>query len=345
MLRSYLAALCACFVLVFLPLDRVFLPSTYRTLSSNETLGYYSQADISRTAPNFGPAHPRLLVFNGEHFEVYNLNHKSRHYKVDAPYPRRSGKTIPLLVHALKELNPARFEPGQPVFQMLFLDSDTLSSACVNAGTCDVENFAPMLLFGSAPANATEMPTVKPFPNWFYLSCLYDYKLAGAKQCNWAEQADRTIPWEELEPTISWRGSDFIFLLHYKEFKFPGVETINLANATTGEEVVQALFDNWDKLTPRWRSVAMTAKADLQNETWIESRFVGPIGMERQKPFLERGVQVATTERIDSLHMSRFKYQIDLGGGGGEFSSLEFVPIAPSYSLSLTHFVSSLSPL
>lgn len=318
MFRSYLVAGCACFVFVSVALDGILL-SPYRRLSTGTSMKQYSQEDIVRTAPNFGPTHPRLLVFNGENFEVYNLNHKGRHYKLDQPHPGRSGKTIPLLVHALKELNPARFEPGQPVFQLLFLDSDTVSSICVNSiSNCPVENFAPMLLFGSAPANATEMPTIKPFPNWFYLSCLYEYKLFGVKQCDWAEPVDRKpVPWEELEPTITWRGSDFIFLLHYNEFKFPGVKNIDLINATSKEKVVQTLFDNWNILTPRWRSIALTVKADLQNETWIDSRFVGSKGYENQKKFIKRGVQVSTSAHMSPTQMGRFKYQIDFGGGGG----------------------------
>mmetsp|Transcript_6450 Transcript_6450/g.10699 ORF Transcript_6450/g.10699 Transcript_6450/m.10699 type:complete len:265 (+) Transcript_6450:129-923(+) len=250
MFRSYLVAACACFfVFVSFALDGVLISHSHRMLSpsetptSGETLTRYSQTDISRTASNFGPTHPRLLVFNGEHFEVYNLNHKSRRYKLDDPYPGRSGKTIPLLVHALKESNPARFEPGQPVFQLLFLDSDTLSSGCVNAGTCPVEDFAPMLLFGSAPVNKTEMPTVKQFPNWFYISCLYEYKLFGAKQCDWVEPVERTLSWEQLEPTITWRGSDFIFLLHYNEFKFPGAKSIVL--------VLEIEPENSRRLSPR----------------------------------------------------------------------------------------------
>ena len=29
-------------------------------------------------------------------------------------------------VHALKQLNPDRFEPGKPMFQLLFLDADLI---------------------------------------------------------------------------------------------------------------------------------------------------------------------------------------------------------------------------
>jgi hypothetical protein len=274
----------------------------------------YSQDHISRTAPAMVNFHPRLLVFTGERFEVYNLNHKNVPYRLDDPYPRRGFKTIPLLVHALKELQPDRFTPGKPVFQLLFSDSDSISSHCVNADSnCPVDDFSPWLLFGSPPANSSEMPTVKGFPHWFFLSCLYEYKIHGIKQCQWAETVDRTLVWDELRPTLIWRGTDFVFSSFYNEFKFSRARHIDLTNATSKEDMVSALMNQWDHLTPRWRAIALSAEASLRNETWIDNKFVG----EEQKKFIDRGVVVVAVKPMSTVEMAKYKYQIDYGGGGG----------------------------
>jgi len=282
----------------------------------------YSQTEIANTAPMMRSSHPRLLVFNGTMFEVYNLNHKDSHYSA-SHYCGRCAQLIPLLVHALKELNPPRFEPEQPVFQLLFSAGDTISSTCVNRGTCNFDAFAPLLLFGSAPTDPAVFPTAKGFPNWFYLSCLYDYKIQGVNHCKWAEPVERTMSWEELIPTVIWRGRDFTFLPLYKQFapfqkfKKSGALSNTLNNVTTRERATKKLMDHWDELSPRWRGVALTAQAEVDNKTWIDAKFTGSVGVEVHNKFLERGVQVSTSERMDPTEMSHYKYQIDLGGGGG----------------------------
>ena len=279
----------------------------------------YSQDQISQTAPAMINFHPRLLVFNGQHFEVYNLNHKNVPYRIDDPYPRRGFKTIPLLVHALKELQPDRFTPGQPVFQLLFSDSDSISSHCVNADSnCPVEDFSPWLLFGSPPANSSEMPTVKGFPHWFYLSCLYEYKMHGIRRCQWTETVDRTLVWDQLRPTLIWRGTDFVFSPFYNEFKLSRAKRVDLTNVTSKEDTVKTLMKHWDHLTPRWRGIALSADASLRNETWIDNKFVGFLFGGQEQKFIDRGMEVVAMKQMSPVEMAKYKYQIDYGGGGGK---------------------------
>jgi hypothetical protein len=278
----------------------------------------YSTKDIALTAPYLHSFHPLVLVFNGTNFEVYNLNHKDTHYS-KTWHCGRCGQIIPLMVHALRATNPGRFEPGQPVFQLLFSAADSIASDCVNAGTCPVEDFAPISLFGSAPTNERDIPTIKAFPNWFYLKCIYEYKLQGKEHCKWVEPIDESpLPWDALEPTIIWRGSDFVFLLEHKEFKFKGAGRIDLTNVTTKKDATQKLMDSWSELRPRWRGVALTAKAELDGDHWIDTKFFGPFGLEEQKKFLDHDVHVSTEKRLSPTEMARYKYQIDYGGGGGK---------------------------
>lgn len=278
----------------------------------------YSTKDIAFTAPYMKLFRSRILVFNGTNFEAYNLNHKDSQYTKDGWHCGRCGKLIPLLVHALKELNPGRFEPGQPVFQMLFSAGDSFSSECINPGKCPVQDFAPISLFGSAPTIKGDVPTIKAFPNWFYLKCIYEYKFHGVDRCNWAEPYDEApLPWDELKSTIIWRGSDFNFLPEHKLFKFKGAGSINLAGVSTKEEATNKLIDHWSELGPRWRGAALTAKAELDGDQWIDTKFASSFGLPNQNKFWDHDVHLSA-EKMSPAEMARYKYQIDYGGRGGK---------------------------
>jgi Glycosyl transferase family 90 len=327
--KRRLAAACvglALATLVGLSLDGVLMTreSTLRQMLAGGLLHPdnprpYTRTQIANLAAKIETFHPRLLVFNGTSFEVYNLDHNNTQY-MNNYYCGRCGKMIPLLVNALIELNTPRFGPGQPVFQLLFSDGDSINSDCVNPGYCNVDGFGPMPLFGSAPKDPTVLPNVKGFPHWFYLACLYEYKLHRADHCKWVEPVDRTKEWDELVDEIIWRGTDFPFLAHYKEFKkFRGEEfPIDLTNVTGKDDTTMELMEHWHDLSPRWRAVALSVLAATEFETWIDAKFTGSLGaLTQQHKFLERGVRVSTTEKMTPAEMSQYKYQLDLGGGGG----------------------------
>jgi hypothetical protein len=282
----------------------------------------------------------RLLVFNGTNFEVFNLNHKNSRYMKDGWHCGRCGKIIPLMVHALKALNPGRFEPGQPVFQLLFSAGDSISSDCVNPGTCPVQDFAPISLFGSAPTNEGDIPTIKAFPNWFYLKCMYEYKLNGVENCKWAEPLDESpLPWDDLKSTIIWRGSDFAILPEHKEFRFKGAGQIDLTGVSTKKDATKKLMDHWSELSPRWRGAALTAKAELDGDQWIDTKFTGSFGLPNQKKFLDHDVHLSSAEKMSPSEMARYKYQIDYGGRGGTPFFGACVYCYPRISVSLVLFM------
>ena len=146
--------------------DDLFLSN--RLLSMVMKPNPFTTQDIERTAPEFRGDLPHLLVFNGERFEVYNLVKKDvqSYYATEVqPQCARCVKIIPLLVHALMELDPARFQPGQPVFQVLFSASDYAQAACKDNG-CDVAKFAPLLMFGSVSKNSSDLPQVREARIW-----------------------------------------------------------------------------------------------------------------------------------------------------------------------------------
>eukprot|EP00571_Detonula_confervacea_P001234 CAMPEP_0172319184 /NCGR_PEP_ID=MMETSP1058-20130122/37042_1 /TAXON_ID=83371 /ORGANISM="Detonula confervacea, Strain CCMP 353" /LENGTH=644 /DNA_ID=CAMNT_0013034181 /DNA_START=140 /DNA_END=2074 /DNA_ORIENTATION=+ len=159
--------------------------------------------------------------------------------------------------------------------------------------------------------------------------------------------------WDTLIPTLIWRGSNFYFLtcLH------PGVRPVVdwakdiaprmalLGNHARG--VIDSLLELWDNLTPRWRAAALTAMANLEAEEmsetkgeeserddahirqrsqteWIDAKFTiksnsdGTVDQKitQYQPFQEYGIQL-TDEHMSLSQLSKYKYHIDLGGGGG----------------------------
>lgn len=170
----------------------------------------YSQDQIEATAPHLEVFHPRLFVWSeNEGFRVYNLDHKDSHYQENMACGR-CAKTVPLIVNALTEAYGHRFQPGQPVFQMLWSDADSFQSPCVDeAANCHANDFSPIPFFGSVPKDPEVLPTLKAMPNWFYIDCLYNWKF-GVTSSNgdcWKENVNRDIQWDELTPTAIWRGT------------------------------------------------------------------------------------------------------------------------------------------
>jgi hypothetical protein len=71
-------------------------------------------------------------------------------------------------------------------------------------------------------------------------------------------------------------------------------------------------------LTPRWRGAALSVKAkyiDKEEEPWIDTMFTPETKVHK---FLGGvGLPVGTNKRVPPHEMSRYRYQIDYGGGGG----------------------------
>lgn len=285
-----------------------------------EEIRQYNQAGIERTVPFLdGYNHPRLLVFDGESFGVYNINHKDGKYASDTTFGR-GGFLVPLMVRALYQQFPDRFKKGQPVWQMLFLDSDSVGSTCVNPGRCDGQDFVPIPVFGSVP-KSTKLP-VKAFPNYFYVKCLFEYKINHVQRCHWQESDEirQALPYDQLQPQLVWRGSDFGFLPEYDRFRTMHSPRIN-ESAETPESTLAQVMGQWDELPPRWRAVSKCAEARVHHDGaphWINARFSGN-GITEHHHQLEQklGVELTQEDRMDPEEMATFKYQLAIGGGGG----------------------------
>lgn len=284
-----------------------------RLLTSTEKVPPYGQSDIAKAVPHFLRYHPRLLVFDGENFAAFSLKHKNTDHYNDQFLDEgaRCFKIVPMLVEALKANNPGRFEKGQPVFQILFTDSDVVTVDCVNK-PCG-NTLPPILAFGSVPKVFSHR--IKAFPTPPYIdTCLWRWKTGQNpdRGCHWAHKVNSELKFEELTPQIIWRGRNHHFLSHYEQFRFPVIDQIlNAENHKTTERATDVLVEHWRDLTPRWRLLVWS----LRHPSWVDSQLLEPLEdlPEDLREHLQQ-LNISTKEHIDSYNMSEYKYQIDLGG-------------------------------
>ncbi|KAL3794197.1 hypothetical protein HJC23_012904 [Cyclotella cryptica] len=152
--------------------------------------------------------------------------------------------------------------------------------------------------------------------------------------------------WAELIPQIVWRGTDFVFLhsmFHemrapdYNADVKPKIATLNDRDDVT-RAAIRALWELGDEvLLPRWRGVLLTSEAELEAKElstkqpnsnllpWINIKFASsaisskkiPASQNHNLLALQSVGITAIGEYISVQEQSKYKYHIDLGGGGG----------------------------
>lgn len=335
--RARQATLLVCaVVLIFLPGDWLSLNRTtvdsrqLRMMKANRNITSYNQNHIMSTIKHFPIFTPGLLIFDGGKFVAFGIQHKTLSYLQAIKYNYRYATTIPLIVRALKDNYPKRFEPGQPVWEMIFTHADASHSPCINTKDCDTGSFAPISFFGTTPKDPSIFPTIKTFPFTEFVDCLYQYKVHGIETCVWPQKVNKNIPFEKLEEVLVWRGNDYPFMNYNEEFRFEGPEKIssyfdnNKWKNASKEAILRDIMSPslYKEFSPRWRAALLTVQAenahqpDEATRTWIDAKFVGGQNTEVRAKLAKRKLDV-TGKRIDAFDMSRYKYQIDFGGGGG----------------------------
>jgi hypothetical protein len=311
------------------------LPATTFTTrtSSIDSIPPYDYTDIEKSVAVFSGYYARLLLFDGKDFFFFNLRNKDIQI-VNSPHGGRALRAFPLLIEGLKTNFPDRFKEGQPPFQAMYTDGDALNLGTCSSHPeiCDAKHFPPLMAHGSVPKNTVDFPFVKAFPNWFYGDCVYNWKIKGEQgPCkSWWERegipAEPVANWNDLIPTIVWRGSDHAFLGHMEEYvhantqrgNFPMLKTVT--PETSRDELAAELLSHYGRMTPRWRGVMKTIIADADTENtnakWIDVRFYGKGGEEYHDIFNKHGVMVRD-QGMNSAELSKYRYQIDFGGGGG----------------------------
>lgn len=300
-----------------------------RQLSTKlKLLSQYNYKDIERSAALFNGYYARILMFDGKEFSVYNIRDKKITI-VNSPHGGRALRAIPLLVEGFKTNYPERFAEGQPPFQVMYTDGDAINLGACSSHPyeCDMKNLPPILAHGSVPRNIGDFPFIKAFPNWFYGDCLYNWRVnAEWGPCkSWWQREGAPVEsanWDDLIPTVVWRGSDHAFLTHIDEYKdangqrgrFPMLDKVT--PKTSRDELAKDLVSRYEGMTPRWRGVIKTIQADTEGSKWIDVRFHGKGSEEYHEVFNRHGVMVRD-QGMNSAELSKYKYQIDFGGGGG----------------------------
>jgi hypothetical protein len=288
----------------------------------------YSQLDIQNAMPYFHSWYLRLLVFDGQTWNTYAIGHNSTQLKHEYRSTGRLYQIIPLLVHAFTHDFPNRFKPGQPAFQILFSEADVISTECgVNdKKKCPDDKFPPILSFGSTFKDESVLPTAKMFPSpsrWF--NCLYNWKIHNKGRCGLNQKVNYGLSYGQLTPQVIWRGADWPFLPHIKEFQTEGFAEIKWktelywAKQKNQTSMMQHLRDYSKDLPPRWKGALWTLEEDMKSNgnnnslPWIDSRFVGGCNKMFRQDLIDSGLNV-DGQRIEEYEMSGYKYQIDFGG-------------------------------
>lgn len=303
-------------------------PHLRRLSTELSPIASYDYRDIEKSAALFEGYYARILMFDGKNFFVYNLRDKKVNI-LGSPHGGRALRAISLLVEGLTTNFPERFAEGQLPFQVMYSDGDAinLGDCTSHPSKCDLKHLPPLLAHGSVPNIASNFPFIKAYPNWFYGDCIYDWKVKGKQgPCkSWPQREGVPVEsaiWDELIPTLIWRGSDHAFLPHMETYKhangergnFPMLKTVT--SQTTRDELAKELSSHYNGMTPRWRAVIKTIQADTEQNKWIDVRFYGKGGDAYHEVFNQHGV-IVRDQGMDTAALSKYRYQIDLGGGGG----------------------------
>ena len=144
-----------------------------------------------------------------------------------------------------------------------------------------------------------------------------------------------------IQPQLVWRGTDFGFLPTIQErpsLVHPNSQTFVRTGKVTGNNLVgigknrvdaiQALNEKYDTLLPRWKGAALTAQAKLQAHgtnilpwanikfsAYLEAGKSATVGSTKYKDWESVGIGVDKGMSLEDF--AKYKYHIDLGGGGG----------------------------
>mmetsp|Transcript_11620 Transcript_11620/g.17535 ORF Transcript_11620/g.17535 Transcript_11620/m.17535 type:complete len:573 (-) Transcript_11620:1010-2728(-) len=261
--------------------------------------------------------------------------------------------SLSALTVLLRAIFPERFTPNSPEFSMGVSSGDypaMVDQACImrdQDGPCDEEgrlmNKAPVLHFGSVFRKAM-------FPNMIampmpgeHLDCFVSWSTSKEVCGQFKPQPHvggpglvfgEGLSYDELTPQVIWRGTDFPFLNLFNSGEQPDYEdyiedNIDLNAANPLADAIAVMRENYSMLVPRWQGVVLTAEAEQEalqtnslpkvNIKFSSAKGKGKpaaIGNPKYKQWEDIGFPLAG-HGMPPEEMSKFKYHIDIGGGGG----------------------------
>eukprot|EP00581_Thalassiosira_minuscula_P029020 CAMPEP_0183759078 /NCGR_PEP_ID=MMETSP0739-20130205/6841_1 /TAXON_ID=385413 /ORGANISM="Thalassiosira miniscula, Strain CCMP1093" /LENGTH=755 /DNA_ID=CAMNT_0025996785 /DNA_START=97 /DNA_END=2364 /DNA_ORIENTATION=+ len=237
--------------------------------------------------------------------------------------------------------------------QMHFEEDDCFASPDEEE-SCVPSNFPPVLQFGSV-FRLPKIPSTiaMPMPEKNHLGCFWDW-LDHHKVCKMyterREDGNKAglvfgetvgLKWDDLIPQVLSRTSDRGYLTRMNKLRRPVFDEMiqpALEGITDEKEkrvaAVEAMMKVSDNLIPRWKAVAMTAQAELEAEEkgeelpWCNMKFAMTFFMsvdffkdsgeedDFYTKFVNHGIP-AVGEKMDLQMLAKYKYHMDIGGGGG----------------------------
>jgi hypothetical protein len=245
--------------------------------------------------------------------------------------------------YMLRKLFPQRFQGkrcAELVIPISASDYPAMKAIeCLQSGQMPCTDLiAPILHFGSV-FRAPFFPNMiaMPMPVYNHLDC-FEQWTTSQTVCSGLRSVEdggelvfgntKGLTWDNLTPQLVWRGSDFPSLfLKDPGLKRPYLVDTNSNVADKKRVVTEALRANYDIFWPRWKGVVHTAEAELEA---MESNTLPLINI-KISSFLAAGVLPAKDseryqewdkfaligEGMSLKELAKFKYHIDLGGGGG----------------------------
>lgn len=244
-----------------------------------------------------------------------------------------------------RESFPERFQgPGSEEFAIAISSGDYphISPYCTNfphaSDKCSGSH-APIMGFGSVFQSTEIFPNMMamPMPTGENLSCFKNFARSGdvcpVLQVGQVFGEKFGLKWEDLIPQVVWRGTDFSYLNHLmpdlrrakiNEDLVKELESTEEANKKA--VIIKGMREMYDNMWPRWQSVILTAESEVEAAEkgtlpWANMKFTGPAGGIREE---DRQYDLLAEYGFDSIgghigkeELAKYKYHIDLGGGGG----------------------------
>ena len=142
---------------------------------------------------------------------------------------------------------------------------------------------------------------------------------------------DTDKTWDELIPQVLWRGTNFGFLAFLNRLRMPNPRydvPYDQLDKVEGEmeqrkAATVALRGAYDNLFPRWQGLVLTAEAELdaaeRNDgtlPWANMKFAPGKRIEMFQRLQEYGIPL-NGGVMNPDKEAEYRYQIDIGGGGG----------------------------
>mmetsp|Transcript_22893 Transcript_22893/g.41071 ORF Transcript_22893/g.41071 Transcript_22893/m.41071 type:complete len:579 (-) Transcript_22893:199-1935(-) len=253
-----------------------------------------------------------------------------------------------------RETFPERFQgPGSEEFAIAISSGDYphISPHCTNfphvSDKCSGSH-APILAFGSVFQSAEIFPNMMamPMPTGEHIHCFKNFAQSKSVclQMQVKEGPDGPkgaqvfgeefgLKWEDLIPQVVWRGTDFNYLnLLIPDLRRARINGDLVKELESTEEankkavLIKGMREIYDNMYPRWQSVILTAESEVEAAEkgtlpWANMKFTGPAGMMKKEAqqydlFAKYGID-SIGESIGRAELAKYKYHIDLGGGGG----------------------------